>query len=60
MEFDKLGEFNVLYALADGMADKLNDAFHIDYGTAYLFLRRKAMETRYSRKLNNLLYPEKK
>lgn len=54
-----LGEFNVLYALAGGDAHKLESSFHIEYDTAYLYLARKAEDTRITKRMHEILYPEK-
>lgn len=57
--FDVLREFNVLYALANGNPLDLDRAFNLDYNTAHLYLTRRAIEARYTDKLNDLIMAKK-
>lgn len=53
--FDKFGEFNVIYSLANGDVTKYNAVFNIEYSEAFITLYRKAEEMRFTKKLNALL-----
>lgn len=59
-EFDKFGEFNVIYSLAGGDFTKFDAAFNLEYRVAYETLKHKAEEARYQKRLNKLLQQESK
>jgi hypothetical protein len=53
--FEKFGEFNVIYSLANGDVTKYNGVFDLEYNDAFLTLYRKAEETRFSRKYSKII-----
>lgn len=54
-KFEALKEFNVLYSLAGGNALELDRAFNLDYNTAHMVLYRRALESRYHDKLQEVI-----
>lgn len=53
--FEKFGEFNVIYSLANGDITKYDLVFNSSYNDAFLTLWRKVEESKFQKKLNNLI-----
>jgi hypothetical protein len=53
--FDELKQFNVLYALAKTYSITPDEAFNLDYSTAFLTLVRQSKEAVFQKKLQEVM-----
>lgn len=54
-EFNKFGEFNQIYALADGDITKYDSVFNATYSEAFITLYRRAEDARFQKRLRKIL-----
>jgi hypothetical protein len=53
--FEKFGEFNLIYNLADGDVTKFDAVFNLSYSEAFTTLYRRAEESRYQKALRKII-----
>ena len=53
--FNKFGEFNLIYTLANGDVTKYEKVFNITYSEAFTTLYRRAEEARFTKQLHKIL-----